>query len=71
MDGVLVDFGKQVKKARENPNLSDRLKNHPDQIPNIFKNPPVYEGAIEGVNQLYSSNCMIFLLLHHQLGLIQ
>ena len=26
MDGVLVDFGKQVKKARENPNLSDRLK---------------------------------------------
>jgi|TARA_B110000495_G_C22651997_1_gene386488 5'(3')-deoxyribonucleotidase len=56
MDGVLVDFGHQVKKAKDDPNLSDRLKNHPDQIPDIFKDPPVYHGAIEAVNQLYSSN---------------
>ena len=27
MDGVLVDFGKQVEKARENSNISDRLAN--------------------------------------------
>lgn len=56
MDGVLVDFGHQVKMARNNPSISQRLKNHPDQIPDIFKNPPVYEGAIEAVNQLYESN---------------
>ena len=56
MDGVLVDFGHQVKMARNNPSISQRLKNHPDQIPDIFKNPPVYDGAIEAVNQLYESN---------------
>ena len=56
MDGVLVDFGHQVKMARNDPTISQRLKNLPDQIPNIFKNPPVYDGAIEAINQLYESN---------------
>lgn len=56
MDGVLVDFGHQVKMAREDPNISQRLKNYPDQIPDIFKNPPVYEGAIEAVSKLDQSN---------------
>ena len=37
-------------------NFLNDEKNHPDQIPDIFKNPPVYDGAIEAVNQLYESN---------------
>ena len=33
MDGVLVDFRHLVKMARNKPSISQRLKNHPDQIP--------------------------------------
>ena len=55
MDGVLVDFGKEVEKVRNDPKISEKLKKKPDLIKDIFKNPAPYPHAIDSVHQLHNS----------------
>ena len=56
MDGVLVDFGHQVKNIMNDPMISNELKDRPDLIKNIFLDPPPIDGAIDAINKLKESN---------------
>mgnify|MGYP000554054209 CR=1 FL=1 len=56
MDGVLVDFGKELEKMKSESKIPQNLINIPDQIPNIYKNPPVFKDAKYAVDKLNSSN---------------
>ena len=56
MDGVIVDFGHEVNKVKNDLNVPIHLKSSPDQIDGIFKNPPPVDGAIESINKLNDSN---------------
>ena len=55
MDGVLVDFGHQVKNIMNDPKISKELKDRPDLIKNIFLDPPPIDGAIDAINKLKES----------------
>jgi 5'(3')-deoxyribonucleotidase len=55
MDGVLVDFGHQVKNIMNDPMISKELKDRPDLIKNIFLDPPPIDGAIDAINKLKES----------------
>jgi len=56
MDGVLVDFSKQVENTiANNTFLRESYKGRYDHIPGIFRNPPPIEGAIEAINKLAES----------------
>ena len=56
MDGVLVDFSKQVETTiSKNTFLRECYKGRYDHIPGIFRNPPPIEGAIEAVKKLAES----------------
>ena len=53
MDGVLVDFSKQVENTISNNTfLREAYKGRYDHIPGIFRNPPPIEGAIEAIQKL-------------------
>ncbi len=56
MDGVIVDFGHEVNKVKNDLNIPIHLRSSPDQIDGIFKNPPPVDGAIESINKLNDSN---------------
>lgn len=56
MDGVLVDFGKEIELQQSLLKSNDKLLKQPDLIKGIFKNPPVFPGALNGVKTLYESN---------------
>ena len=56
MDGVLVDFSKQVENTISNNTfLREAYKGRYDHIPGIFRNPPPIEGAIEAIQKLKES----------------
>ena len=55
MDGVLVDFGHQVKNIMNDPKISKELKDRPDLIKDIFLDPPPIDGAIDAINKLKES----------------
>jgi len=56
MDGVLVDFAKQVEiVTNRSPHLKVEYEGRYDHIPGIFRNPPPIEGAIEAVRKLAES----------------
>jgi 5'(3')-deoxyribonucleotidase len=56
MDGVLVDFSKQVEiTINRTPHLRKEYEGRYDHIPGIFRNPPPIEGAIEAINKLAES----------------
>jgi len=56
MDGVLVDFVKQVEiVTNRSPHLKVEYEGRYDHIPGIFRNPPPIEGAIEVINKLVES----------------
>ena len=56
MDGVLVDFSKQVENTiTNNTFLREAYKGRYDHIPGIFRNPPPIEGAIEAIQKLKES----------------
>ena len=56
MDGVLVDFGKQVEiTLNRTPNLRNEYEGRYDHIPGIFRTAPPIEGAIEAINKLADS----------------
>ena len=56
MDGVLVDFSKQVEiVTNRSPHLKLEYEGRYDHIPGIFRNPKPVEGAIEAVTKLAES----------------
>jgi 5'(3')-deoxyribonucleotidase len=56
MDGVLVDFSKQVEIVlNRSPHLREEYKDRYDHIPGVFRNAPPIEGAIEAVKKLAES----------------
>jgi len=56
MDGVLVDFSGHVENImRNNPYINEEYEGREDEIPNIFRNAPPIEGAIEAVRKLEES----------------
>ena len=56
MDGVLVDFSKNIKEICDNDSYIARMnKGKEDRIPGAFRNPKPIEGAIEAVNKLADS----------------
>lgn len=53
MDGVIVDFGSEIKKwFEEHPHLKARYETHPDHIHGIFRDPKPVEGAIDAIIKL-------------------
>jgi len=53
MDGVLVNFEEAIQDAfKSKPELIEKHKNNPDEIPGIFKDPKPIKGAIESLQQL-------------------
>jgi len=56
MDGVLVDFSKQVEiVTNRSPHLKVEYEGRYDHIPGIFRTAPPNEGAIEAINKLADS----------------
>ena len=56
MDGVLVDFSKQVEIVlNRSPHLRAEYEGRYDHIPGIFRTAPPIEGAIEAINKLAES----------------
>jgi 5'-nucleotidase len=55
MDGVLVDFGSEVSRIKQDPRIPAHLKESPDLIEGIFENPPPVVGAIEAIQALEAS----------------
>jgi len=56
MDGVIVDFSRAIKNwFLNNPNLKEKYQEHPDLIPDIFKDPLPINGAIEAIIKLHDS----------------
>lgn len=55
MDGVLADFVSAIKNHTKKD--QPLYKEHPDQIPNLFRHLKPIEGAISAVNELLNSNC--------------
>ena len=56
MDGVLVDFSKQVEIIlNKSPNLKVEYEGRYEHIPGIFRNPPPFDGAIDAVTKLVES----------------
>jgi 5'-nucleotidase len=56
MDGVLVDFSKQVEIVlNRSPHLRAEYEGRYDHIPGIFRTAPPIEGAIEAINKLVES----------------
>ena len=70
MDGVLVDFGHQVKNIMNDPTISNELKDRPDLIKNIFLDPPPIDGAIDAINKLKESNKYELFIATTALGTI-
>lgn len=56
MDGVIVDFGKQIEAKLKDTTLNTKLIESPDLIKDIFLDPPPIDGAIDAINQLQNSN---------------
>ncbi|WP_088323874.1 5' nucleotidase, NT5C type [Polaribacter tangerinus] len=56
MDGVIVDFGYQVKKINADETIAPELKKNPDLVKDVFKDPPPIQGAIDAIKKLYQSN---------------
>lgn len=56
MDGVVVNFSRAIKDWFENnPSLKEKYQEHPDLIPDIFKDPLPIDGAIESIKKLHNS----------------
>jgi 5'-nucleotidase len=56
MDGVIVDLSRAIKNwFGNNPKLEEKYMEHPDLIPEIFKDPLPVEGAIESIKKLEAS----------------
>jgi 5'-nucleotidase len=72
MDGVLVDFSKQVEIVlNRSPHLKEEYEGRYDHIPGIFRNAPPIEGAIEAVKKLAESGKYDCISLPQHLGEIQ
>jgi 5'(3')-deoxyribonucleotidase len=54
MDGVLADLGAAIA-VHPDKDLPE-YENDKDHLPNVFKDPPPIQGAVEAVNKLYSSD---------------
>ena len=53
MDGVLADFGKNIKKSVATH--GEEFRGKPDEIAGVFRNLDPIEGAIEAVRKLHAS----------------
>jgi len=55
MDGVIADFGKELKKLKTSNKISTDLLKHPDLIEGIFKELTPINGAIESIIKIHDS----------------
>lgn len=57
MDGVIVDLQKHITDYYTNRKyVHDTYIEHPDLIPDLFKDPPPLNGAIKAIKKLYESD---------------